>query len=299
MNYRDNNFCFGDMMVLTYPASCGIIYVRGDKMKFDENIYVNLTNLNPRANITQFARVIPNRSYAFSRRLGRYLFDYVVSGQGYVVRDGKRIRVGAGDLIYMKKGAVIEYGADAEEPYAKLWVSVDGSVADALAKAYLSDETIVIRHNVPEDIFLTLRSIFATTGFDERRVTHFICDLFMTLADISAPVRISDDKRELSERFREYIDRRITERFTLDEAAEVFHVSKRHLIRVFKEKYETTPGAYHAESKFSAACRYLAETTYTVGEISAMLGFCDQSFFSTAFRRRFGVSPVEFRKNER
>ena len=51
-------------------------------MKYDENIYVNLTNLNPRANITQFARVIPNRSYAFSRRLGRYLFDYVVSGHG-------------------------------------------------------------------------------------------------------------------------------------------------------------------------------------------------------------------------
>ena len=73
-------------------------------MKYDENIYVNLTNLNPRANITQFARVIPNRSYAFSRRLGRYLFDYVVSGHGYVVRDGKRFAGLSGRPHIYEKG---------------------------------------------------------------------------------------------------------------------------------------------------------------------------------------------------
>lgn len=271
----------------------------GERMKYDENIYVNLTNLNPRANITQFARVIPNRSYAFSRRLGRYLFDYVVSGHGYVVRDGKRFAVCPGDLIYMKKGAIIEYGADTSDPYAKLWVSVDGSVADAMAKAYLNDEALVIRHNVSDDIFLTLKSILATSGYDERRVTHFICDLFLTLADITDSGGINGGRQDLAERFREYIDKRITERFTLDEASKAFHVSKRHLIRVFKERYGTTPGAYHAEAKFTAACRYLAETNYTIGEISAMLGFCDQSFFSTAFRKRYGVSPVEYRRSEK
>ena len=268
-------------------------------MKFDENIYVNLTNLNPRANITQFARVIPNKSYAFSRRLGRYLFDYVVSGHGYVVRGGKRITVGPGDIVYMKKGAVIEYGADAGDPYEKLWVSVDGNVADAMARIYLPGETVVILHGVPEDIFLTLKSILATTGFDERRVTHFICDLFLTLADVTDSGGMSGGGQDLAERFREYIDRRITERFTLDEASEAFHVSKRHLIRVFKVRYGATPGAYHNEAKFAAACRYLAETSYTIGEISAMLGFCDQSFFSTAFRRRYGVSPVEYRSGEK
>lgn len=54
---------------MTDDRFCDMI-LWGERMKYDENIYVNLTNLNPRANITQFARVIPNRSYAFSRRLG-------------------------------------------------------------------------------------------------------------------------------------------------------------------------------------------------------------------------------------
>ena len=268
-------------------------------MKYDDNIYVNLATLNPRANITQFARVIPNKSYVFSRRLGRYLFDYVVSGHGYVVLDGKRITVSPGDLVYMKKGENLEYGADMNDPYEKLWVSVDGSVADAMARIYLPGETLVIRRGVSDEIFLTLKSILATSGFDERRVTRFICDLFLTMADVSDSGGMSDGKRNLAERFREYIDKRVTERFTLEEASEAFHVSKRHLIRVFKEKYGATPGAYHAEAKFTAACRYLAETDYTIGEISAMLGFCDQSFFSTAFRRRYGVSPVEYRSGEK
>ena len=60
------------------------------------------------------------------------------------------------------------------------------------------------------------------------------------------------------------------------------------------ERHETEP-----EKIITAACRYLAETNYTIGEISAMLGFCDQSFFSTAFRKRYGVSPVEYRRSEK
>lgn len=108
---------------------------------------------------------------------------------------------------------------------------------------------LVIRHNVPDDIFLTLKSILATSGYDERRVTHFICDLFLTLADITDSGGINGGRQDLAERFREYIDKRITERFTLDEASGVFHVSKRHLYLGVQGESGTTPGAYHTEAE--------------------------------------------------
>ncbi len=41
--------------------------------------------------------------------------------------------------------------------------------------------------------------------------------------------------------------------------------------------------------------RYLAETTYSVTEISFLLGYTDTSAFSRAFRRWHGVSPTQAR----
>jgi AraC-like DNA-binding protein len=43
------------------------------------------------------------------------------------------------------------------------------------------------------------------------------------------------------------------------------------------------------------ACRYLLDTDRTVQEIAELVGYEYHSHFTTAFRRKFGVSPVEYR----
>ena len=45
-----------------------------------------------------------------------------------------------------------------------------------------------------------------------------------------------------------------------------------------------------------AAERYLSETQFSIGEIASVLGFADQSFFSTAFKKKYGVYPTAYRK---
>ena len=57
-----------------------------------------------------------------------------------------------------------------------------------------------------------------------------------------------------------------------------------------------TPGAYQCEQRLQAAARYLTETELSVGAIAAELGYCDQSFFSTAFKKHFGVYPLAWRE---
>ena len=68
------------------------------------------------------------------------------------------------------------------------------------------------------------------------------------------------------------------------------------MLRVFKEKFGVTPGAYHSEIRLVAAERYLSETQFSIGEIASVLGFADQSFFSTAFKKKYGVYPTAYRK---
>ena len=261
---------------------------------FDDTIYLNLLEKNTCGYITQYGRVQPCPEYAMNRRLSRHLIDYIVSGSGYVEYDGREYQVREGDLVYMRKGLTLCYGADQNDPYDKLWIGADGPVVDAMAELYLGGRDIVVIHGYSNELFTKLKNEFNTIGYDERVIMHTLLNLFLTLGGVEEQ-REYNKHSELAVKIKNYIDRRINERLSLDEAAEYFHVSKRHLIRVFKERFEMTPGAYHNLLRLETATHYLTNTKRSVGEIAAALGYCDQSFFSTAFKKQYGVYPLAYR----
>jgi AraC-like DNA-binding protein len=49
------------------------------------------------------------------------------------------------------------------------------------------------------------------------------------------------------------------------------------------------------DARASLAERYLAVGRYTVGDVSALLGFAAPSAFSRWFSRRYGLSPSAWR----
>ena len=46
------------------------------------------------------------------------------------------------------------------------------------------------------------------------------------------------------------------------------------------------------------AAKYLTETSWPIAEIGYTLGYDYQSHFCTAFKRKLGVSPTDFRMKE-
>lgn len=56
----------------------------------------------------------------------------------------------------------------------------------------------------------------------------------------------------------------------------------------------STPGAFFRTYKLNCAAEYLREGKYNISEISNMTGFSSLSFFSTCFKKQFGVPPSEF-----
>ena len=43
------------------------------------------------------------------------------------------------------------------------------------------------------------------------------------------------------------------------------------------------------------AKQLLMTSAYSVGEISDLLGYCDDNYFSYVFKKHFGLSPMQFR----
>ena len=58
-----------------------------------------------------------------------------------------------------------------------------------------------------------------------------------------------------------------------------------------------TPGEYLRRCRLERARRLMQRSAAPLAEIAAAAGFSDQSHFSNAFRKIFGVSPGAFRRS--
>jgi AraC family transcriptional regulator, transcriptional activator of pobA len=77
--------------------------------------------------------------------------------------------------------------------------------------------------------------------------------------------------------------------------AERLHVSENYLLQCIKRVSGRSPKEWILDVRMMYARKLLQTTGEPVGEIAAQTGFDDPSYFGRLFRRRFGMSPREFR----
>lgn len=63
----------------------------------------------------------------------------------------------------------------------------------------------------------------------------------------------------------------------------------------FKELFGTTVFGYIFNYRMDLACRHLLDSDKPVQEIGFCVGYEHHAHFSRAFKRKFGVSPLEYR----
>lgn len=69
-----------------------------------------------------------------------------------------------------------------------------------------------------------------------------------------------------------------------------------YLARRFRQSFGMTPGEYLRRCRLDRARWLLRRSSAGLAEIAAATGFTDQSHFSNAFRKGFGVSPGAYRR---
>jgi AraC-like DNA-binding protein len=93
-----------------------------------------------------------------------------------------------------------------------------------------------------------------------------------------------------------FIDERYPERISLPQVAARAGLSRPQFHAVFKKAAGMTLVDYVTQVRLTRAARLLQETEQSVVEIAHAVGFADQSYFDRRFRRRYGRTPLQFRK---
>jgi len=97
----------------------------------------------------------------------------------------------------------------------------------------------------------------------------------------------------------DYIEKNFAECITLDELAAACHVSRRHFFRLFEQAVGLAPMEYLKKVRLQKAAEMLLTSESNVTEVAFACGFNDSNYFSSLYHKEFGMSPSQFKKQER
>jgi len=97
----------------------------------------------------------------------------------------------------------------------------------------------------------------------------------------------------------DFIEKNFQNNIYVQELAELSFMSTRNFQRIFKEATDISPNDYLLEMRIQHASKLLTETDSAIYDISGQVGIVDWFYFSKAFKKKFGVSPLKYRKQNR
>ena len=109
------------------------------------------------------------------------------------------------------------------------------------------------------------------------------------------------NEKELSQRIFKavvFIQQHYNEPISLEQIAKEANLNPEYLSRVFKEETGYNYSTFLSNIRLKKAEYLLKNTMEKVQNIAEMVGYSNVSYFSTIFKKKYGVNPYEFRRGK-
>ncbi len=224
-----------------------------------------------------------------------YNCEIILSGEGTVEIGGKSHPVFPGDVYILPPGMAHSYYSSAKNPWIKMFFCVSGSLAEALMREY--DLTSVRILHAPS-LYGIFRDFF-NHSFNKKlslRETNRGAELIFHRFVQGVSDCIPREAATEGQRLKEFIEQHITGHISIKDMASHIYRSPSQTIRIFRRDFGITPYEYYLEKRIELACNILCSSNRTVKEVSDMLMFTDETYFSKVFSKKMGTSPGKYQK---
>ncbi len=230
------------------------------------------------------------RSYDRETAAHRHDFHQLVlpvSGVMEMMIDGRAGCVDEGALAVVSAGADHAFASDAGNCFVV--ADIPGSLAPELARlpAFIPLDTSLARYVA----FLHAQLREGGSPASERQMLLLLLQLLQERFDH----RLRLDRR--IEAVRSHIDRHFDQPVTLEQLSALAHLGQRQLNDLFRRELGMTPQQYLIEMRMQHAWQLLSESDLQVQQVAERVGYSNLAAFSDRFRRHFGRSPRQFRRN--
>ena len=236
-----------------------------------------------------------------------FLIHYVISGQGFLdstAPDGvtHRYDLEADQAFLICPGQVNTYCADKDRPWKYVWLEFDGlRVTEYLTYAGLDAAHPIYIPQTPAQGQAMRDIMLYIADHSKASTLHLIGHLFLFLDALiqSSSTRRTASGGQLRDFYIQeaitYMEQNFQRDLTVEELADVCKLNRSYFSKLFKESMGCPPQEFLIRMRLSKATELMKTSRASIGDIAQQCGYPNQLHFSRAFKKRYGVSPREWR----
>ena len=239
---------------------------------------------------------------------------YVVSGSGSFVAEKTEFPVSKNDMVIINPNVQHTEKSLHTTPLEYIVLGIDGlffSFENILsAKEGISVQTsmgAVYKYNMQSSNVYAYLNIMLEEISQKQENYEAVCqnllEVLLTCMLRNNNLSVVQDSNTLANRecaqIKNYLDANYSENITLDTLASLTHMNKYYMAHAFTRYTGLSPINYLLQKRIQEGKSLLESTTFSIAQISAMLGFSSQSYFSQAFKKATGKTPISHRNEFR
>lgn len=241
--------------------------------------------------------------FAINKRcINESLLIYVVKGKGTL----NGVTFHAGQFFFLPPNLETTMISDKKAPWVLCWISWKGIISENFARITERFEPCRFYSDPNSAMTMKLFSSFiysdfsnadvdmAITGFSELIVS--MCANDITPTDIQKKRNSSS----LNAKYVEKAKKIMAEEYatiTIEKLSERLFLNRKYFCEVFKRVTDISPHDYLINLRLNSSLLFLEDNSMTLKQVSAACGYSTYNGYVEAFRKKFGITPREYRKN--
>lgn len=264
----------------------------------------------------EYVKIVESGQRSFGQN-NRHTIIFVVGGVSYLQAEEKHEVCMMEDLIFIKPGNRIKLEYRKNKYPLELYVLYIGSdllqvlsdehtdlnasfdvVPFQVKMVHAESEGAMLIKNISKKLYAmaTEEQKFAHALYEKSQLTILLILALRSSVQEDRQHKVNKKKHVVMDDIFIYIKEHLTEDITLERLEDEFYVSRYHIVREFKKMTGETPHAYIVKARLDLCRRYI-EQGKSIREVYELGGFGGYNHFFRAFKKEYGVTPMQYYKN--
>ena len=246
---------------------------------------------------------LPGHAYGPTVRRG-YMFYFILDGEGTYQLGNDFYHLHSKDGFLIIPNTLIRFEASQNKPWTYLWIGLIGNQVDnyfqnisinednPIFNFELGDEI----HKLAEESILNHKSYPINNLKSTAKLYNFL-DTFSKYYPCSKKNNSHIDNQDILESAIFIINSNYYDsQLSIEKISTQPHINRSHLYRLFKTRLGESPQQYLIRYRLYCARDLIDNGDLPFNVIATSVGYKDPLSFSREFKRKFGISPSEYRK---
>jgi AraC-like DNA-binding protein len=242
---------------------------------------------------------IPKKKNRIHTVFNTFNFSFILRGAGDYRYENNVYPVEAPCVLTQIPGIPMDYGP--KETWEELFFIYPLSAGPILTKRnYMNRKNPFWQIGSSETFFACVDDFFASVQTLESRVQADVidgsCEQLIRTSLLEASRLDAGTACPYLLDIEHYIDTHLHEQIIWEELCDRYAVHPAAFRRAWKSFSGIPPGKYLSEKRLAQAKRYLVESSFSAREIAFRCGYSDELYFYRLFRKKVGMTALEYRK---